>query len=590
MNKNIFITIISLFILSYTHAQVKIESNSVEVEITTGEIKRGLPPNLYAELSFVDDNGNGVLEAEENSTLLIKILNKGTGKAQKLVVTVKSDVTDKALTINDKIEIAQIEANQSYTAKVTIKAGFGIKTNLHKFTINVTEYFGYDMDPAYLLLNTLEYQKAKITFAGIEIFDSGEGTGAITTDKKLQAGEMVKAKIVVQNVGKNTALNSKATITCSDANIYIDPLAFDLGDITIGATKEIWCTISPNRRVTTTDNLPIYLTVTEKNSLGNLTNFNLPLKLDQKVSDVNIVDISKDVNTVINDNVAKFVYTSEKFSINTESTIDISLIEPALTEPLKNSVAVVIGIEDYANLPDALYAANDATYITEYFKKRLGIEQVVIFKNDETNGYFFDDVFNPEYGSLQKAVVKDESDIFVFYSGHGVPEKDGKAAYLFPADGKIERLANQGYPISQLYTDLQALEPKSVTVFLDACFSGASKSSETAVAENLDGTKSGVRIVTNLPEPWETNPNFSVFTSSTGSETSLSYDKTETGLYSYYLMAGMQGEADANENREITLGELSDYVIEKVTATSKKISGTQTPVFNGNEDKVLIKY
>jgi len=128
---------------------------------------------------------------------------------------------------------------------------------------------------------TLSNGTPEISFVGIEIFDSGEGTGAIYCDKKLQAGEMVKVKITVQNIGNNTALNSKAEITCSDLNIYIGTVNFDLGDIEVGVTKEIWCTISPNKRVTTTDNLPIYLTVTEKNSKGNLTNYNIPLKLNK---------------------------------------------------------------------------------------------------------------------------------------------------------------------------------------------------------------------------------------------------------------------------------------------------------------------
>jgi len=492
--------------------------------------------------------------------------------------------------ISDKIEIPFIEPNQSYMANVNLKAGIGIKTNLHKFTITVSEYFEYDMDTAYLLLNTLEYQKPEIKFAGIEIFDSGEGTMAITMDKKLQAGEWVKAKIIIQNVGKNIALNSTATLKCLDDNIHVEPLSFYIGDIAIGETKELWLTISPNKHVTTTDNLPIILNVSENNKTGNLVDFNLPLKLGQKVENANIVDISKDVNKIVADNMAKFVYDSKNIIINTETTIDITLIEPSKNEVLKNSVAIVIGIEDYTYLPDALYAENDATYMSEYFKKRLGVEQVVLYTSKDVIGYFFDDKFNPEYGELQKAIVKGKSDVFVFYSGHGLPEKDGANAYLFPADGKTERLTNQGYPITQLYKDLEALEPKTITVFLDACFSGGSKSSETAIAENLDGTKSGVRIATKLPKPWETNPNFSVFTSSTGSETSLSYDKTETGLFSYYLMAGMQGAADANANNEITLGELKNYVIQKVMETSKKISGLQTPVFNGNENMVLIKY
>ena len=143
--------------------------------------------------------------------------------------------------------------------------------------------------------------------------------------------------------------------------------------------------------------------------------------------------------------------------------------------------------------------------------------------------------------------------------------------------------------MNDFYNDLLALEAASVTVFFDACFSGASRSSDMYAEENLTGEKSRIRRNTEMPKPWEKNPNFSVFTSSSGTETSLGYDRSGTGLFSYFLMAGMQGEADANKDKQITLGELKDYVIENVTEIAPKISGKQTPEFHGDENKVIIR-
>ena len=40
-----------------------------------------LPPNIFVELQFVDDNANGLLEAEENARLILKIRNEGNGPA-----------------------------------------------------------------------------------------------------------------------------------------------------------------------------------------------------------------------------------------------------------------------------------------------------------------------------------------------------------------------------------------------------------------------------------------------------------------------------------------------------------------------------
>ncbi|NJK86586.1 MAG: hypothetical protein HC906_12075 [Bacteroidales bacterium] len=101
------------------------------------------------------------------------------------------------------------------------------------------------------------------------------------------------------------------------------------------------------------------------------------------------------------------------------------------------------------NLPPAPYADNDAQIVKEYFSSALGINQVILYNSNQTKGLVFDDVFNPEYGELQKSVIKGQTDVFIFYSGHGIPSKDGENVYLFPADGKIERLDLQGYNLNK---------------------------------------------------------------------------------------------------------------------------------------------
>ena len=70
----------------------------------------------------------------------------------------------------------------------------------------------------------------------------------------------------------------------------------------------------------------------------------------------------------------------------------------------------------------------------------------------------------------------------------------------------------------------------------------------------------------------------------------MGFDPSQTGLFTYYLCVGLQGEADENRDHKITNGELSKYVSSKVQETSKKIFGIQTPQFNGNKDFILVEY
>jgi uncharacterized caspase-like protein len=168
-----------------------------------------------------------------------------------------------------------------------------------------------------------------------------------------------------------------------------------------------------------------------------------------------------------------------------------------------------------------------------------------------------------------------------------LPNKSGEETHLFPADGKVSRLDVQGYSLTRFYESLSKLGAKSVTVILDACFSGGSRATTKTKTENLVAMK-GISLKIN--KPWLLYKNFTIINSSTGEETSLGYDDAQTGLFAYYLAAGLQGKADANEDGRITLGELKEYVTTNVMETSRKLTGLQTPEFYRDDNKVHVQY
>lgn len=581
-----YIVIMLVPFISFSQEVISGKSSVTRIKLEP-KYERGLPPSIYVDLSFNDENGNGIVESNEKAELKVTIINKGRGCAQGLEVIINDSISDKNFIIGDKKKIYFINPEESTDVLIPIEGGLNVKTEVHKLKIEVKEHFGYDMDPAYLVLNTLESPKPQLAFSGFEIVDNDLGAGAIVEDGQLQAGELVKLKIVVQNIGQYIAKNTKYEISTTDENIFLQDNNGVIGNIDVGEVKEFWITVSPNKRVSSTNMLPIYLSLTEELGYGNLSKYQLPIVLNQKPPETNITTVKVDIDKFKNQ-VARFEYTSNKFTANVGAIKDIASISPSKTIRT-NSVAVILGVENYTDLPPAPYANNDAEIIKKYFKTRLGVDKVVVYKEKEVSGLIFDDIFNPDYGELQKSILKGETDLFVFYSGHGVPNKLGDKIYLFPADGKIERLEKQGYDLNVFYESLEALGARSVTVFLDACFSGVSRTTEKITSENLVSTK-GIKIIPKLISPWLTNPNFTVFNSSAANETSLGFDPTQTGLFTYYVCVGLQGEADLNYDQKITNGELFDFVQSKVVETSKKIFGVQTPQFNGNRDMILVEF
>lgn len=218
----VILTGLLLLLIADGNAQKVISARSAVQRVTIKpEYSRGLPPNLFVNLSFEDDNKNGILEAGEKGRLTLNIMNKGKGPAQGLKITVKDNLKDTDLVIRDGQEVAFIYPDKTASIAVEIEAGMWIKTAEHKLQIDVKEHFGYDMDPAYLIINTLQFQEPQLVFSGYEIFDIGEGTLAITEDGQIQPGEQVKVKVYIQNIGQNVSKNSNYSIATSDPNIYI---------------------------------------------------------------------------------------------------------------------------------------------------------------------------------------------------------------------------------------------------------------------------------------------------------------------------------------------------------------------------------
>ena len=587
MTKILLLLICVLAITNIGFAQKTISGKSSKKSFTPkGQFaKQDLPPNLYVDLKFNDDNGNGVLEAEEKAELIVNITNKGKGIAQGLEVILKIENYDPDITFDKKKKVLYLYPDKTASLIFNFQAGLVSETKQHKFTIQVKEIFGYDTDEAYLVLNTLKYQQPEIVFSGYEIIDTGEGTATINADGLIQSGEKVFVKFYIQNIGQSTALNTIAEITIQNTNIYLTNNKQIIEDIAIGEVKNFIIGLSPNNRVD--NSFVLFLNVNIDKKKGSLKNYKIEIPLNQSAPEPVVLNVEANIKRLQNQ-VAKFEYTSQKFSANI-GTIERINIAPKSKTDNSNAIGVVIGIEYYDNIAPAPYAENDAKIIADYFKTTLGINKVVSFNSAEAKGLFFDDIFNAEYGELQKEIIKGKTDVFVFYSGHGLPSKDGKNAYLFPSDGKIERLTKQGYNLNDFYNNLNKLGAKSITVFMDACFSGASKTSDNKPIENLLSMK-GVKINPKIIQPWQTNSNFSVFSSSQADETSLAFDDSKTGLFTYYLCLGLQGKADLNVDKKITFDELQLYVTSKVKEVSKKLVGIQTPQFNGNKTSVIVKY
>ena len=213
------IAVIGLLSLTEAAAQsVTSESISFNLEDVT---EMFMPPDLRMNVKFVDDNKNNILEADETGFIQLEISNKG-GKADNVKVSVTPEDKAYGVTLNQSLFTTSILKNGVHKMQIPMRAELNVPTGYTKFHITVSEPMGYDIN-ATLELSTFEYQKAKIRMNGVEITDAGVDVKPYNgnPDNKLQNMDVVRATVLLQNVGDGEARSVSYKVVSKDPNIRI---------------------------------------------------------------------------------------------------------------------------------------------------------------------------------------------------------------------------------------------------------------------------------------------------------------------------------------------------------------------------------
>ena len=243
-----------------------------------------------------------------------------------------------------------------------------------------------------------------------------------------------------------------------------------------------------------------------------------------------------------------------------------------------NALALIIGVADYSRTTaNALYADKDAQQFYDYATMKLGIPSGNIKElvNDKADRV---EIGLAVQDWIARSTKSGKTDIYVFFAGHGLASDDGKNMFLLPYDGSPRLLKASAIRRKELFDNIQQSNPRSVTVFLDTCYSGTTRGTDMLIASRPIAIRA---LEQSIPS------NFTVFSAAAGDQTSKPLEEAKHGMFSYFLMKGMEGDADTNADNKITARELHAYVEQNVVQQS---SGSQTPELQGDKDRVLVQF
>ena len=210
-------------------------------------------------------------------------------------------------------------------------------------------------------------------------------------------------------------------------------------------------------------------------------------------------------------------------------------------KPRPDDIAVIIGNANYSakgtNVPDVVPAYADAEGFKNYVISALGVPTGnVVMVRDATSAemsYIFGTKRNPK-GKLAEWVKPNQSQVYVYYAGHGAPGDKTGRSFLVPVDVDGSMIGIKGIALETLYANLSKLSAKSVTLVVEASFSGISESGNV-----LNKMLPNLRpIETPVPK------NLTVAIAGAPSQVASWEQDSSHGLFTKYLLKGMSGDAD----------------------------------------------
>jgi WD40 repeat protein len=547
----------------------------------------GTHPRFFADLEvlnprFLELSLNRALDAEERGRISFTLENRGRGTAEEVEVSLVLLTDTIHLTYPKTTQIGSLASEEKKEVEIPVTAGFNVADGTATFRITVSEKWGFEPDPFTVTFDTKAFVPPNLVIddANIGIDDDKQGDSYGDNDSKIELKETIEVTVAVQNTGAGDAEGVKAEVTIEGEGqdiYYNSPSAiFELGNIPAGDYKQFTFAFSTNNRYKRRD-LPITVNITESKGKYGLTKL-LGLTVDTPIKSSRDVVVTK--------------IEQPQRTVTLTAPILTSLADKAPTNAIpqfSDAVAVIFGIEEYRSAPPATFANRDATIFYDYAKSVFGIPErnIHLATNELATKGTFDKVFG-EDGWISRRVTPNETEVFLFYSGHGAPATD-KSQYLIPQDADPNYAKTTGVALNQLYESLNKLKAKHVMIFIDACFSGAGRPIEKEQKPMLLADARPIFVTVEGPLAYG---NMTVMTASTGAQISSGYPDQKHGLFTFYLLMGLHGEADLNSDKAVTVGELKNYLEKNIPDKALELyDREQTPVVQTNEvGRVIVQF
>ena len=230
----------------------------------------------------------------------------------------------------------------------------------------------------------------------------------------------------------------------------------------------------------------------------------------------------------------------------------------------RKAVGIAIGVGAFRDpeVPSLKFAAHDAEVMARYFQTVGGIasRRIKVLTDDRA---LKEDLVEALEEWLPQQ-VEEGSTVVVYFSGRAVADPGTGAISLFPYEAG-QGSASHLYSLRRLQSTFAKLRIAHAVLMLDVTLT---EPPNPVASRRKDPVWSPVSSLLHEGKLVQ-------MIGSTGLQHAHEYPKGKHGLFTYYLLKGMTGEADEDKNGIVVVGELFEYVRDQVLEAAKEEFGTE---------------
>lgn len=532
--KNIFTLI--LFVLG----TLLVNASNISPIMSFNIQKEVKPPILNiveGSVKLIEPSGNNAIDANENCKLQFKVSNTGVGDALNCTAVVNVTGQTRGMVYKSK-KLPTISVGGIQTIEIPITTDMNTEDGKINFELYVEEPMGFGTDKVLLTADTRAFVSPML-----KVVDY-----TVTSDKggALMRNQLFDLQLLLQNTQHGTAENVLVKVDVPKGVFVMDEPDGKFTQMVAGDKKSLVYRMAINNQYQG-DIIPIKVTIQEKFKKYS-ENRTIDLHINQKLASTKIVVEGQE---------------EQRNEIQIASlTSDVDKNIPQTNLKNDKTFAVIIANENYQTVSNVPYALNDGDVFSKYCHQTLGIPQsnIKLVKDATLNN------LKHEINWLSNVIRAYQGNVKVifYYAGHGIPDESNRTSYLLPVDGNGSDVST-GYKLDNLYEKLGGMSANSVTVLLDACFSGAKRDG------GMLASARGVAIKAKSGQPVG---NMVVMSASQGDETAYPYKEKQHGMFTYFLLKKLQ-----DSNGDVNMSDLSSYITTNVSQKSIVINGkSQTPI------------